>query len=98
MNRFAVLDKPIISEKGGQLRENNNKYLFKADLRASKTDIKRAVESIFAVRVTHINTCVVRGATKRYGMHSAVVGKRKNYKKAYVTIARGSKIAMFEDN
>ena len=95
MNRFAVLDKPIISEKSGKLRENNNKYLFKVALNASKADIKRAVESLFEVKVTHVNSCIARGATKRRGIH---VSKRKNYKKAYVTLEQGQTLAMFEDN
>ena len=95
MNRFAVLDKPIVSEKSGKLRENNNKYLFKTALTASKADIKRAVESIFEVKVASINSCIVRGPVKRRGV---TVGKRKNYKKAYVTLEQGQKIDLFEDN
>lgn len=95
MNRFAVLEKPIVSEKSGKLREHVNQYLFKVALRASKSDIKRAVEKLFAVKVTSVNSCVVRGATKRRGLH---VSKRKNYKKAYVTLEQGQTIAMFEDN
>lgn len=95
MNRFAVLEKPIVSEKSGKLRENVNQYLFKAARRASKSDIKRAVEQLFSVKVTSVNSCVVRGATKRRGLH---VSKRKNYKKAYVTLEQGQTIAMFEDN
>lgn len=95
MNRFAVLEKPVVSEKSGKLREHVNQYLFKTALRASKSDIKRAVEQLFAVKVTSVNSCVVRGATKRRGLH---VSKRKNYKKAYVTLEQGQTIAMFEDN
>ena len=95
MNRFAVLEKPIVSEKSGKLRENNNKYLFKTALKASKADIKRAVESLFDVKVTHVNSCIVRGAVKRRGMH---VSKRNNYKKAYITLEQGQTITMFEDN
>lgn len=95
MNRFAVLERPIISEKSGKLRESDNKYLFKASINASKADIKRAVESLFEVKVTHVNSCIARGATKRRGMH---ISKRKNYKKAYVTLEQGQTIAMFEDN
>ena len=95
MNRFAVLEKPIVSEKSGNLRENNNTYLFKTALHASKADIKRAVESLFDVKVTHVNSCIVRGAIKRRGIH---ISKRKNYKKAYITLEQGQTIAMFEDN
>ena len=95
MNRFAVLEKPIISEKSGKLREMNNKYLFKVAIKASKADIKHAVEKLFEVKVTRINTCIARGATKRRGMH---VSKRNNYKKAYVTLEQGQTLAMFEDN
>ena len=95
MNRFAVLEKPVVSEKSGNLREVHNKYLFRAALNATKADIKRAVESLFAVKVARVNSCVVRGAVKRRGLH---ISKRKNYKKAYVTLEQGQTIAMFEDN
>ena len=95
MNHFAVLEKPIISEKSAKQRENNNKYLFRAAINASKADIKRAVEKLFDVKVTNVNSCIARGATKRRGMH---LSKRKNYKKAYVTLEQGQTIAMFEDN
>ena len=95
MNRFAVLEKPIISEKSGKLREHDNKYLFKTALKASKADIKRAVESLFDVKVAHVNSCIVRGAVKRRGLH---ISKRNNYKKAYITLEQGQTITMFEDN
>lgn len=95
MKRFAILDRPVVSEKSGSLRDTENKYLFKTARRATKADIKRAVESIFDVKVTSVNSCIVRGAVKRRGMH---VNKRKNYKKAYVTLEQGQSIDLFEDN
>ena len=95
MNRYAVLECPIVSEKSGRLRESTNKYLFRTAMRATKADIKRAVESMFNVKVTRVNSSIVRGAIKRRGLQ---VGKRKNYKKAYITLAQGQTIALFEDN
>lgn len=92
-----LLERPIISEKGGKLRDSINQYVFRVDLRASKAQIKGAVEKKFNVKVARVNSLIVRGQIKRRAqLHRA--GKQKNFKKAYITLEAGEKIALFEDN
>ncbi|MMZ71234.1 50S ribosomal protein L23 [compost metagenome] len=64
------------------------KYVFEVDIRANKTEIKKAVEAIFNVKVSNVNTLRVPAKPKRYGRH---FGYRPEWKKAFVTLAEGSK-------
>jgi large subunit ribosomal protein L23 len=88
-----ILARALISEKGTQLREKSNQYVFRVAPDANKIDIKRAVESIFSVRVTEVRTMVFQGKKKRVGFH---IGRRASWKKAVVTLAKGQTIEMFE--
>ena len=74
-------------------RNDVHKYVFKVAMDASKTDIKAAVEKRFAVKVDSVNTVITRGKIKRVRM---VAGKKPNWKKAYITLKAGQKIAEFE--
>lgn len=87
-----IILKPIISEKSYDLI-NQHKYTFKVDRQATKPDIRRAVEEIFKVEVTDVNTINQRGKRKRQGWTS---GYRSNWKKAVVTLKEGQKIEIFE--
>lgn len=87
-----VILKPVISEKSYDLI-NQQKYTFKVDKRASKTEIRQAVESIFKVDVISVNTMNKRGKLKRQGWSS---GYRSSWKKAIVTLKEGQKIEAFE--
>ena len=87
-----VLLKPIISEKSYDLI-NQSKYTFKVNRHATKPDIRRAVEDVFKVEVTDVNTSNYRGKLKRQGWTS---GRRPNWKKAVVTLKEGQKIEIFE--
>ncbi|HZK17932.1 MAG TPA: 50S ribosomal protein L23 [Clostridia bacterium] len=87
-----ILRKPLITEKSMSLLEQN-KYTFLVDLKANKTEIKQAVESIFKVNVTNVNTIRVRGKIKRV---RRVPGKTPDVKKAIVTLRDGDTIEMFE--
>ena len=69
------------------------KYVFKVALDASKDDIKAAIEKRFDVKVASVNTLINRGKIKRVRM---VAGKKPNWKKAYITLKAGQKIAEFE--
>ena len=89
-NPYTILLSPVISEKGTRLTETQNKYQFKVDSLANKIEIKRAVEQIYKVRVTKINTLNVRGKMKRY---RATRGKTPDWKKAVVTLAEGESIS-----
>ena len=87
-----VILSPVVSEKSYDLIEHNNTYTFVVDPRANKTEIKQAVQSIFDVTVTRVNTQNRPGKVKRTGY---VMGKRKNVKRAMVTLAPGDEIDLF---
>ena len=74
-------------------RNDVRKYVFKVAMDASKTDIKAAIEKRFDVKVASVNTLIHRGKIKRVRM---VAGKKPNWKKAYITLKAGQKIAEFE--
>ncbi len=87
-----VIWRPVISEKSYALLDEN-KYTFVVDPRANKTEIKQAVQAIFGVRVTNVNTQNRRGKRKRRGW---IVGKRPDTKRAIVTLAEGDEIELFD--
>jgi large subunit ribosomal protein L23 len=87
-----VIVSPVVSEKSYDLIEHNNTYTFVVDPRANKTEIKQAVQSIFGVTVTRVNTQNRKGKVKRTGY---VTGKRKDVKRAMVTLAPGDEIDLF---
>jgi len=84
---------PIINEKATRLLEDN-KYMFEVDKDATKYEIKAAIESLFAVKVTKVNTYNPPAVSKRVGKF---VGKRSRHKRAIVTLAEGNKIDLFPD-
>ncbi len=88
-----ILIAPLITEKTGQQMQRNNTYTFKVSINANKIEIKKAIESIFSVKVRSINTIRLIGKPKRLGRYS---GKRPDWKKAIVTLREGDKIADFE--
>ncbi|MFZ5966791.1 MAG: 50S ribosomal protein L23 [Bacillota bacterium] len=93
MTPYDIVKKPIISERSMDDMADK-KYTFKVDKRANKTEIKKAVEKIFGVKVDKVNTINVTGKVKRMG---ANVGKRADWKKAIVTLTADSKeIEFFE--
>ena len=79
---------PIITEKATRLSEQN-KVVFKVAQDASKDEIASAVEALFKVNVTKVNTLNVKGKTKRF---RGIVGRRSDVKKAIVTLAEGQSI------
>ena len=89
-----ILIRPVVTEKGSQV-EANNTFIFEVGLKANKHQIKDAVESFFGVRVTGVRTLVVRGKFKRFGRF---VGRRSDWKKAYVSLAEGDTIRIFAGN
>lgn len=91
-NPRDIILKPVVSEKSYDLIEHNNTYTFVVEPRANKTEIRQAVQSIFDVTVTRVNTQNRKGKTKRTGY---VMGKRKDIKRALVTLAPGDDIDLF---
>jgi large subunit ribosomal protein L23 len=87
-----VIIRPVVSEKSYAGLEANV-YTFLVDPRANKTEIKEAVQSIWNVRVTSVNTLNRRGKLKR---RRFTVGKRADQKRAIVTLAEGDAIEIFE--
>lgn len=94
MQLEQIIKRPLIlTEKGTNLRDNENQYLFEVDLRANKIEIRQAVETLFEVSVTDVNTLIMRGKMKRMGRTRA---KTRNWKKAIVTLADDDSIDFFE--
>ena len=87
-----VIIRPVVSEKSYAGLELNT-YTFLVDPRANKTEIKEAVQAIWNVRVTSVNTLRRQGKVKRRGY---TVGKRADQKRAIVTLAPGDSIEIFE--
>lgn len=87
-----VILQPVVSEKS-YTSIDHNVYTFIVHPRASKTEIKIALEKIFGVKVTKVNTMWRRGKKKRTGM---TMGTRSSQKRALVTLAEGDKIEIFQ--
>lgn len=77
-----IIKRPIVTEKSSQ-SISEGKYTFEVDIKATKIDIKYAVEKLFNVKVTNVRTMKVLGKQKRVGVHQ---GKTADWKKAIVTI------------
>ena len=86
---LKVILAPHISEKSTIAAEENNTIVFKVTNDATKAEIKAAVEKLFEVEVTGVRTLNVKGKTKRTGMR---FGRRRDWKKAYVTLKEGSEL------
>lgn len=92
MEPHQIIIRPLITEKNTNLM-TLNKYSFEVDRRANKRQIKDAIESLFNVSVTAVNTINVRGKMRRRGR---TVGYTSDWKKAIVTLAEGDRIELFE--
>lgn len=86
-----VLIGPHFSEKGARISEEANQFVFRVRRDARKQDVKAAVELMFEVNVSDVNIVNVRGKQKRFGQR---VGRRKDFKKAYVRLAPGQSIEL----
>lgn len=93
MTAYDIIIKPVVTERSMEGMDAK-RYTFKVDTRANKSEIKKAVETIFGVKVKKVNTMNITGKKKRMG---ANVGKRSDWKKAIVTLTEESKeIEFFE--
>jgi large subunit ribosomal protein L23 len=91
----SVLRRPIISEKSYALMDKGV-YLFEVDKSATKIDVRMAVEDAFGVRVLKVNTLNRMGKSTR-NRRTGVVGQRPDTKRAFVTVAPGDTINLFEN-
>lgn len=85
---YDVIKSPVITEKSTMLSEHNQ-VVFKVAEKATKPEIKAAVEALFGVKVKAVNTLVRKGKTKRF---KGVMGRQSDVKKAIVTLAEGQSI------
>jgi large subunit ribosomal protein L23 len=92
MNSFDILRRPIVTEKSTLLQEQE-RYSFEVAVRATKHEIKRAVEAAFDVKVLKVNTMNMKGKPKRFGPRLVM---QKSWKKAIVILAPGETITIFE--
>ena len=84
-----ILTTPLVTEKTTLVGEANNQYVFKVVKDANKLEIKSAVEKMFEVKVDSVQVLNVKGKEKRFGQR---LGRRKNWKKAYVRLKDGQAI------
>jgi large subunit ribosomal protein L23 len=90
---YGIIRRPLVTEKSLAQNSEQNKVSFLVDTEANKQEIRGAVERIFAVKVTEVNTVYLKGKWKRTRMRE---GKRPDQKKAVVTLRQGDKIEFFE--
>lgn len=86
---YQIIIAPLVSEKASLAGESDNVMVFEVARDASKPEIRRAVESLFGVKVSGVTTLRVKGKTKRFGKG---MGRRSDWKKAYVKLAQGQEI------
>lgn len=92
MNTFEIIKTVRLTEKGTRQGEKYNQYTIVADPRANKTQIRQAVQDLFKVKVTKVNTLNVRGKFRRLRTYQA--GQAPDWKKAIVTLKEGDKIVL----
>lgn len=91
-----IVKRPVaLTEKAARLKGELNQVVFEVAMVANKLQIRDAVEALFGVKVARVNTLVQRGKNKRMGRR---LGRRRNWKKAIVTLAEGSDIQFFEES
>jgi large subunit ribosomal protein L23 len=94
---MSILKRPLVTEKVSSLNEKG-KYGFIVDIEAGKNDIRSAVEKIYNVKVTKVNTISVMGKQKvRYTKAGVLAGRKPNYKKAIVTLKEGDVIDFYSN-
>jgi large subunit ribosomal protein L23 len=91
MNFTEVLISPILSEKSVIMKDTENRYTFKVNPKANKSEIKKAVETLFKVKVTAVRTANQPGKLHKVGRYE---GYRSDWKKAMVSVKAGQKIDM----
>lgn len=91
-----ILIKPMVTEKSNKVTEKENKYVFIVDRKATKDEIKQAVESYFSVDVVAVNTSITPGKKKsKMTKKGMVSGLKPAAKKAYITVKEGDKIDIY---
>ncbi|VFP87857.1 50S ribosomal protein L23 [Candidatus Erwinia haradaeae] len=91
---LKVIRTPHLSEKASRVLEKTNTIVLKVSKDSTKLEIKSAVQRLFSVKIEGVNTVLVKGKSKR---HKQRVGRRSNWKKAYVTMKEGQTLDLFGD-
>jgi large subunit ribosomal protein L23 len=87
-----VIRRPVITEKTTVIREDGRTLVFQVGREANKIDIRRAVEQLLGIKVASVRTSIAHGKMKRQGKY---VGRRSDWKKAYVKLREGEKLPDF---
>lgn len=94
-NRYQIIRRPIITEKGLAAKETQQTLVFEVDPRATKVEIREAVQSIFKVKVQAVRTIALAGKERRRGRFA---GSKPDWKKAYVKLRAGEKMPEYAEN
>lgn len=86
---YKIILKPVITEKSTMLKDMNREVCFEVDTRANKSEIKKAAEQLFKVKVESVRIMHKKGKTRRMGRSE---GKKKDWKKAYIKLKEGEKM------
>ena len=86
---YTVIRRPVITEKGMNVKETQNTLVFEVAEKATKTEVKQAVETLFKVKVSAVRTAIVEGKERKRGKFT---GYRPDWKKAYVRLKEGEKM------
>lgn len=93
MKEHEIILGPVDTEKGNIQKEELNQLTFEVAKTANRVQVRKAIESVFDVKVASVRTLNVKGKIKRRGR---ILGKRKDWKKAVVTLVPGHRIKFFE--
>ena len=91
-NLYDVIRRPLLTEKSTQLKESQQTLVFEVHRDATKPEIRKAVEALFDTKVADVRVARVHGKVKRQGRH---VGRRPDWKKAFVVLKKGEKMVEF---
>jgi large subunit ribosomal protein L23 len=94
-SRYEVIQRPIITEKGMGAKDNLRTLVFQVNPHATKVEIREAVQSVFKVKVESVRTSILHGKERRRGR---LVGRRPDWKKAYVKLMPGEKMPEYAEN
>ena len=92
---YTVIRRPLITEKGMGVKETQNTLVFEVAPKATKTEVKQAVEVLFKVKVASVRTSTFLGKERRRGKYA---GYRPDWKKAYVRLQEGQKMPEYLDS
>jgi large subunit ribosomal protein L23 len=93
LEQYRLIRRPVVTEKSTALKEENNQLVFEVELGANKSEVKKAVERLFKVTVLSVRTQNREGKRKKLGRS---IGRRRQWKKAIVTLKQGDRVDFFE--